>query len=193
MCKVIGLTGPTGAGKSSVSSYLRDNGYHVVDCDVFAKQVMDSDPECLQKLQQAFGDCFDNSKLNRKKLGKLVFSDKLALKTLNDIVNPLIIKALQKYVKSCGEEVVVFDGATLIECGAVSMCSAMIGVLASRETRLDRIMARDGLSQQLADDRINSQPDDGFYHFNCTHVVYNDSELLAVCDQVINIIKEAIT
>lgn len=193
MCKVIGLTGPTGAGKSAVSAFLREKGCHVVDCDVFAKQVMDSDAECLKKLRHAFGDCFDDNKLNRKKLGKLVFSDKLALKTLNDIVNPLIIKALQQYAKDSGEEVVIFDGATLIECGAAPMCSALIGVLASKETRLQRIMARDGLSQQLALDRIGSQHDDDYYRSHCTHVVYNDSELFAVCDQVINIIKEAIT
>ena len=191
MCKVVGLTGPTGAGKSSVSNYLRDCGYEVLDCDVFAKQVMDADAECVEKLKEAFSDCFDDNKLNRKKLGKFVFSEKNALNLLNSIVNPLILKNLEKYIKQSDETIIVLDGATLIECGAASLCDCLIGVLASTNTRLSRIMLRDSLSETDAANRIKSQPNDDFYLWHCTHIVYNDSDLAVTCKQVSDIIKEA--
>jgi len=191
LCKVVGLTGPTGAGKSSVSSFLRNNGYLVLDCDTFAKQVMDSDEECINRLKRAFPDCFDDSKLNRKKLGKFVFSDKNGLKLLNSIVNPLILKNLKKYVDDHADQTVILDGATLIECGASEICDCLIGILASSDIRVRRIMERDSLDRTDAQNRIASQHDDEFYKNNCTHVLYNDSDLFTVCSRVLQIIKEA--
>lgn len=190
MSKIIGLTGQSGAGKSLISSLLKNDGYQVINCDLFAKEVIDHDLDCQNKLKAAFGGCFDDNRLNRKKLGKLVFSDKTALKKLDEIVNPLILKSLKQEILNTTHPVIILDGATLIQCGASLLCHKLIGIFADRETRILRIMARDSLDRQDAAARVDSQKSEQFYKAGCTNILYNQGEIAKTYQLVKNIIEE---
>lgn len=190
--KVVGITGPTGAGKTTIGNLIRQRGYTVIDCDKMAASVMDTDKELLQQLQQTFADCFDNSKLNRKKLSKLVFSSPTQLQKLNAIVNPAIMKKMQDIIGEQTGDILFFDGATLLQSGCSVLCRQMIAVLAQPQNRLQRICKRDGLSEQLAAARMNSQPKNEYYRDLCDYIIYTDISDESTREQLNTVLKEVL-
>lgn len=175
---IVGLTGPTGAGKTTVSKLLTQNGYRIIDADLVAREVVLPGTPCLVEIKNVFGQQVVNEdgSLNRRALGAVVFSDKQKLKQLEGILFPAIIARIGEMLKKCeqeGETLVILDAPTLLESGADSLCDYVVVVMAPQSARLMRIIARDNLTFEQAMQRINAQQSDDFYLDSADYVVDN--------------------
>lgn len=174
---VLGLTGPTGAGKSTVAIAFVRLGWSIVDADKIARQVVETAPDCLSALAAEFGaDILENGRLNRKKLASKAFSTPEGGKRLNAITHPLIMEEIRRRIDECfqnGGDVVVLDAPLLFESKADEMCHRVLGVLAPEEARLARIMERDGISEEAARQRMQAQPQEAFYREKCHDILEN--------------------
>lgn len=165
---VIGLTGQTGAGKSTLAGVLAEQGIPVIDGDVAAREITVAGSLVLQELAVAFGQdilCEDGS-LNRRLLGSRAFATKANTKKLNAITHPAITANIEKKIKELqknGARAVVIDAAVLLESGLAERCDIIAVVTAPIDIRLERIMRRDGLSEAEAMKRIKAQPTDNYY------------------------------
>lgn len=170
--RVIGITGGSGCGKSYICEGLAKPGITVIDCDKIARQVVEPGKPCLLELAEFFGnEILEGGALNRKKLAELAFSCPDKLSMLNQITHKYILECIYNRIEKENAGIVLVDGAVLIESGV--KCHKMIGVLADREERIKRIMARDGLTREEAERRIDAQKPDSFYKENCDFVIYN--------------------
>lgn len=179
MAEVIGLTGQTGAGKSTVRKLLKAKGAAVIDADFVAHEVADNNLSCLTDIVEHFS-CMvldEKGKLNRRALGRIVFSDRKKLALLNKIMFPYIVSAIKGQVtayEQAGAQIIVIDGATLIESGCAKMCSVLVSVTADEETRLTRIIHRDGISKRDAVRRVSAQNPEEFYIKASDYVIKNN-------------------
>lgn len=185
--KIIGLTGGSGAGKSEIARLFAAKGAGTVDADAVYHRLLASDPHLLAALAEAFGDNILDAEprvLNRAKLAKLVFEDAQKLARLNHITLPFIRAAsLAEIGRLSDRPLVLYDAPTLYQAGADDLCDAVIGVLADRKVRRNRIMHRDGLTAQAAEARIAAQPADAFYREKCDFILENNGDLaLAACE-----------
>lgn len=173
---VIGLTGQTGAGKTTVSEEFARAGFAVVNADEVAHSVMEIGSRCLKAVAQEFGlhILSEDSSLDRRALGDIVFSDRDKLKRLSDITNPYILETIGKKIQQSGAPFLLLDAPTLFESGADRLCDRVLCLLADREVRRERIMRRDGLTPERADKRIDSQHDDEYYISRSNYVLYNN-------------------
>ena len=183
---VIGVTGPTGAGKSTVCDILRNwTGVSVIDCDRVARQVTEKGTLCLLDIAVEFSPSVISADgtLNRKKLGQLVFSDPEKLTRLNAIIFPYILERLREEIADAekrGAKAIFLDAPTLFESGADALCEKILAVTSAPEKRLTRIMQRDSLSPQGAADRLASQPDADFYLARADYQIQNDDDTAAL-------------
>ena len=205
MAEVIGLTGQTGAGKSTVRELFKVKGAAVIDADAVSHDIVDNDLSCLTDIVEHFS-CIvlnDKGKLNRKALGRIVFSDPKKLAVLNKIMFPYIVSAIKGKVTAyehAGAQMIVIDGATLIESGCSKMCSVLISVTAEEETRLTRIIHRDGITKRDAVHRVSAQHPEEFYIEASDYVIKNNGtpgdlerEAERVLDEIEGKAKSALT
>lgn len=161
MSRIIGLTGGMGCGKSTVSDYLRQLQYPIVDADRVARLVVAPHTQGLAQLINAFGDGIlqPNGALNRQKLGQRVFGDAKELASLNKITHPLILAEINRQLEALQEAPIVFlDIPLLLEGENYQTLVDEIWVVAiSEEMQIQRIMARDGLSPREIRSRLKAQ------------------------------------
>lgn len=176
MSFVVGLTGPTGAGKSSVTAVAENLGFKIVDCDKLSRVAVEKGSEGLLAVVAAFGDevLNDDKTLNRAVLAQKAFSTPENTELLNKTLLPYIM-TLVKAELDC--DLVLIDAPTLFESGADSLCNEVIAVISDEKTRLDRIMARDNIDEEAALLRIKAGKPDEFYIEKTNNIVYNDCEL----------------
>ena len=171
---VLGITGPTGAGKTTALEVLAEMGFEIVDCDALYYELLRTDGKLRSDLREAFGEVFfPDGSLDRKKLAKQVFSDQKELAKLNGIVFPAVSAAVEQKIKKCSQKGLAIDAINLIESGMGKLCAATVGVIAPPEIRLKRIMRRDGLSEEQAAARIHAQKPEQWYRENCTFLLDN--------------------
>ena len=154
----IGITGSIACGKSTVSNYLREKGYIIIDADKLGHIALTSD-EVKEKLKKSFGYIIlENNEISREKLGKLVFGNNENLKVLNSIVHPYIRKIiLQLQEKHRDERLVFLDIALLFEAGFEDLVEKIIVVHVDEKIQFARLMSRNALSKEQAMFRIESQ------------------------------------
>ena len=170
---IVGLTGGTGAGKTSALAALEDLGGTVLDCDAVYHQMLRTDPALRGAITAAFGPVFcPDGSLDRQKLGTLVFSDHAALDRLNAIVYEYLPPELLR--RAQGHTLVGLDAISLMESGLGKLCACTVAVLAPAEDRVRRIMARDGISEDYARLRISAQQPDVFYRERCSQILENN-------------------
>ena len=189
MSIIIGLTGPTGAGKSSVAAICKELGIKHIDCDIIARKATEKGKEGLAAVVKAFGEDILNADgtLNRKALAQKAFKDKESTELLNNTLLPIIHKMVLKEI-DC--ERVLLDAPTLFESGVNEICDKTIAVLADKEIRLNRILARDNITTEQALLRINAGKPDDFYKEKCDFVIYNNSDENTFKDSFSNLLKE---
>lgn len=177
MKKLVGLTGKTGAGKSTVSAYLKEKGAYIIDGDVVARKVLVNNDGLLNKLKKEFGDGVLNldGTLNRRALAKVAFSTPENTELLNSIMHPAINNLIFEEAEKAflDYDVVIVDAAAIIESGFTQKSDYLIVVHAPLDARKKRIMKRDNISEEDADVRINGQKDDEFYLERADFVVKN--------------------
>lgn len=175
---VVGLTGQTGAGKSTVAACLREKGFPVIDGDSIAREVTETDSPVLQALAEEFGADIrnDDGSLNRALLASRAFANRENTDRLNRITHPAItgkVRDLIGEAEQAGAPAVIIDAAALLESDAVELCRIIAVVTAPEDIRLKRIMERDGLSRETALKRINAQHSEEYYHNKADIIVYN--------------------
>lgn len=182
---VIGLTGQTGAGKSTVSRVFADNGFAVINADSIARIVVEKGSKCLDEISDFFGSAILNPDrtLNRKALAKIVFTDKSKLDSLNTIIYPYITGEILRQIRNHsvnGEKLILLDAPTLFESRADDFCEIIISVVASPEIREKRIIERDGLTRQQAVERMSSQLDAEFFMAHSDYIIENNDSMETV-------------
>lgn len=178
--KILGLTGGSGTGKSTVSALLQERGAGAVDADAVYRALCASCHPMLEALESAFGEAVltADGSLNRPVLAAIVFADPKQLLCLNKITTPYIREASVTAIAALADHpLVLYDAPTLFETGSDTFCESVIGVLADTETRVRRVMARDHLTESAARARIAAQPDDDFYRQNCHFLIENNGGL----------------
>ena len=173
---IFGITGPTGAGKSTVSDIFRRLGVYVADADIAARAVMKKGEKCLQDIYSAFGkDVFtDEMELNRAALAKIVFNDTAKLRLLNEISHKYIKQYIECEINESHAEFVAIDGAVIIGSPVMDMCRLLVVVSADEDTRIKRIIERDKINYESASQRINSQMQGSEYEHFADFVIKNN-------------------
>lgn len=192
----IGITGTIGSGKSTVSSFLKENGFDVVDADIISREISDKYKEVNEKIKYTFGeDCFENEKLNRKRLGAIVFNDDKKRKQLEEITIPYIIKEIEmkiEILRSAGKKIVFIDAPTLIEHGLHKSMDYNILITLDEEIRISRVMKRDKISRGEVLKRIKAQMSEEEKAKHVDFVVENDGEIEETYHKIISILKDGV-
>lgn len=179
---VVGLTGQTGAGKSTVSTAFAENGFAVINADAIARLVMDKGTKCLAEVQDVFGNSVirEDGALNRKALAAIVFSDKKRLEMLNSITYPYITREILRQIRNLslnGDKLILLDAPTLFESRADDFCDLVISVVSDAEIRERRIIERDNLTSAEAQRRMSSQLDEEFFKKHSDFIINNNQSL----------------
>ncbi len=193
---VIGLTGPIGAGKSSVSALLQAMGMHCIDADVVSRQVVMPGSDCLKELTQAFGEgILDDGALNRKKLAAVAFSNQTNQRKLGQITHPYITREIVRQIEALPESATVVVEATLLFGSPIEpLCGATVAVVADDTVRLGRILKRDHTDRESALARMRAQPSCEEYQKRATFTVVNNGgydELKRQSERLYHMLKEA--
>ena len=178
--RIIGLTGPTGAGKSEAAQALAEHGCIVVDADAAAR-LATAEPGCQQELMQAFGADIrrDDGTIDRKLLARRAFASPEATERLNAITHPHILERMRIEAQRAlaqGARAVVLDAPLLLECRLDRECDAILVVTAPPEVRLRRICARDELSETDGRQRMHIQHADEYYTSHADRVFENNGD-----------------
>lgn len=197
--KIIGITGATGSGKSTLTEYLVQKNFFVIDADKIARQIVQKGSICLQCITAVFGRdiLYADGTLNRKVLARKAFSEKSETEKLNRITHPFIIAETLQRIDNIRQQntssVIILDAPLLFESKMDILCDYTISVLCNKDIRLQRIMKRDNLSQNEALLRMNAQPEDIFYRSRSDFIIDGSkplSEIYADTDSIIRTITE---
>lgn len=192
---VLGLTGQTGAGKSTVCDMMRrEPGVCIVDADRIAREVVSSGTDCLAEIVLQFSITVlnEDGTLNRKRLAAEVFHDREKLKMLNKITFPHIVAAMKQRIEQAqkeGASVIVLDAPALFESRSDKLCDKVLAVIADAGVRRQRIMTRDKLTEEEALARMNSQHGDEFYTSRADYVIRNEGDPAALRLQVAELLN----
>ncbi|WP_338645191.1 dephospho-CoA kinase [Flavobacterium sp. KS-LB2] len=158
MTKIIGLTGGIGSGKTTIANYFKSFGIPVYIADDEARKIMQS-AQILEAIKKVFGETiFENDKLNREELAKIVFNNPKKLEKLNKIVHPAVKKHFEHWLlQHTAAPYVIYEAAILFESGSYKNCDLVITVTAPVESRIQRVVERDKTTRELVLKRINAQ------------------------------------
>lgn len=191
----VGLTGQSGAGKTTVSEVFKNHGFSVINCDTAAREAVLPETECTKELEEKFPQLFIGGKLDRKKAASLLFSDRALLDSYNSVIFPHIITLINSKIKieeENGARYILLDAPTLFEAGIDKKCDCVVSCIADRSIRINRIMNRDSLTYELAEKRLASQKSEKFFIENSDYIIENSGEInkaISSAEAVINKIK----
>ncbi len=182
--KIIGLTGPSGAGKGCCNEFFRKHGIPCLDTDQIYHNLLIPPSPCTNELVENFGETILNpdGTVNRSQLAFIVFGEKsgTAVKKLNQITHKYVLKETLSLIEQCRAQkapTVVIDAPLLFEASFDRFCDFCIAILAKKEIRLHRITERDHITEEKAMARIEAQPEDAFYFNRAKYTVYNNNGL----------------
>ena len=178
--KIIGVTGPTGSGKTLLTEYFASLNITTINADELYHSMLVPPSLCLDAIREKFGDevFLESGELSREKLGKIVFNDKEKLDLLNKTVLAIVLDEIRRQItilEKNGTAFLIIDAPTLSESGFHRECDTVISVIAPKDERIRRISLRDDISMERATERVRAQKNDSFYTENSHEVIYNDS------------------
>lgn len=184
---VIGLTGQTGAGKSTVSKVFVQNGFRLIDADAISRHVVARGSHCLADLQECFTDAIltPDGELDRKVMASIAFSDHRKLEMLNTIMYPYIVGEILRMIHRFSQQnhkLILLDAPMLFESRADDFCDLIISVVAKPELRMQRIMERDHISEKAAQQRMEMQLTEEFFRLHSDTVLENNSSFSELWD-----------
>ena len=187
---ILGLTGQTGSGKSTLHNVAREKGFYVIDCDKVAHSVMERSVEVRKALCSVFSnDILNGDKIDRKKLAKAAFKDKESTELLNKTVLTFIVAEIKEIIEKAESEYILLDAPTLYESGTDGICNKVVALLADEEIRKARIIKRDNLSEEAALMRLSAAKSDEFYISRADKVIYNNGSISEYSAQFIEILN----
>ena len=170
---ILGITGGTGCGKTTLLQLIRQRGGLVLDCDEIYHQLLISDRALLEALHQRFPQAFSDGSFDRKKLGSIVFADARALEDLNTITHSAVRQEVERRLEDA-PPLAAIDAIGLFESGLNRLCDLTVAVTAPEEARVQRLMQRDSISPEYARSRIAAQPSARWFAERCDAVLENN-------------------
>lgn len=191
MQNIIGLTGMSGSGKSTVCGVFRERGFSVVDCDVIARKTAEY-PAFLNEISERFSDKMLNpdGSLNRPGVARLIYHDENAKEKYQRIIFPYIIYNVIREIKN-SDRAVLLDAPTLFESKLDMICSKIVSVCADKSICAGRIAVRDNITLEQAQSRISAQHNAEFFYENSDYCITNDGaveELGGKAEKIIDMI-----
>ncbi len=176
--KLIGLTGQSGAGKSTAAELFEENGMTVINADALVAEIYESSPACLKSVAASFGADIINpdGTLNRQLLARRAFESKDNTALLGAIVHPFVIAETLKILKTLSGTV-VFDAPQLFESNMDAVCDVIVSVTADEGVRAGRIIERDGLTREQARERISAQHSEEFFRSHSDYILENNGNI----------------
>lgn len=178
--KIVGITGLIASGKSTLSSYLKSQGYKIVDADAISRDITKKDRIGYAKVIEEFGRDIlsSNGEIDRAKLSNIVFNDKNALKKLNDTLHPLIFQEIDRQLDLYKDEKILFlDAPLLFETKLDKKCDEIILVVCDEDVQISRIQKRDNKDYDSAKKIIDSQIAKEFKIEKSDYIIDNNCEI----------------
>ena len=186
---ILGITGGTGCGKTTLLRCIAQADGVILDCDEIYHDLLRTDPELLRAIEERFPGTVKNGMLLRKVLGKRVFSDEKALADLNRITHSAVKAEVLRRLES-HPTLAAIDAIALFEGGLAPLCNVTVAVTAPAEDRVRRLMSRDGISEEYARKRIAAQHDLCWFRERCDWVLDNDSTLEAFQEKCLAFLRQ---
>lgn len=194
---IIGITGPSGAGKTSICEMFKENGFYIINADKVYASIIVEGKECYKKIVDFFGERIldKNNNIDRKKLSRIVFNNKKKLEMLNSIAHKYVVIEIEKQIKLIYNENnrIILDVPLLFESGCDKLCFKTVAVVCEQKIMVKRIMKRDNLDLVDATLRVRNQKNNEFYIKKTDYVINNNSlDIDMLKSNVINIIKDIV-
>ena len=173
---IIGITGGTGCGKTTLLNLIAARGGLILDCDAIYHELLISDKAMLEAIENRFPGVIENGALNRKKLGAIVFADENALLDLNRITHAAVKTEVLRRLEDA-PKLAAIDAIGLFEGNLAPLCDVTVAVTAPEEARVKRLMLRDGISEDYARSRIRAQHREDWFRERCDYVLSNNGTL----------------
>lgn len=170
---IIGITGGSGCGKTTALMAVSDLGGLVLDCDEIYHQLLETSPALLDAISRRFSGVVNEGRLDRKALGNMVFHDPEALLDLNRIAHGAVREEVQKRLSSWDGPLAAIDAIALFEGGLSGLCQKTVAISAPLESRVCRLIAREGISRDYALARIGAQKPDSYFRSLCDDTLEN--------------------
>lgn len=187
---IIGITGGIATGKSTVSHYLKQLGYQVIDADQISFEALTKDPKCIQNVLTKF-ECQDqNGNIDRKKLGEIIFNDKIKQQQLEDIVHPYVIENIKKQIQRSNQPLIFLDIPLLYEAKLEYLCDYIVVVYINEQLQKQRLKKRNHLTLQEVEARINSQMSIETKKQLANYIINNEGDLNSLYHQIEEFLKK---
>ena len=170
---ILGITGGTGCGKTTLLNCIAERGGLILDCDAIYHDLLRTDPALLSAIEARFPGTVENGALQRKKLGNLVFSDEKALEDLNAITHGAVKAEVLRRLSE-KPRLAAIDAIALFEGGLATLCDITVAVTAPEEARIQRLMVRDGIGRDYAKRRIAAQKSAEWFRERCDYCLENN-------------------
>jgi len=186
---LLGITGGSGSGTTTVGELLTKYGFFFINADNVYHNLLENDQPLKERIFSAFcGVRTSDGSVDRRALAKLVFLDTDKLKLLNSITHGAVIKQIKAMMPASGP--VAVEAVALYESGMAEECDFVLGVTCDPKVRVERIMSRDGISEEEAYTRINAQHGDDFYVLNCNSVIDNSGSPERLGKKIGSLVRE---
>lgn len=181
---LVGITGPSGAGKGLAVQTFAAHGFCVIDADKVAREVVMPGEPALTRLAEAFGGDIvqADGTLDRRLLAKRAFASRENTDRMNGIMLAEIVRRMLDRAEECRSrgENCLFDAPLLFEAGLEKHCDCCVAVMAPLEVRIGRLAARDGITEEEIRSRIKMQHEDEYYTSRCQYIIMNDRDQTAL-------------
>ena len=186
---IIGITGGTGCGKTTLLKAIEEQGGLVLDCDAIYHELLKTDEDLLSAIECRFPGVVEDGILQRKKLGALVFSDPEALADLNAITHGAVRAEVRRRLAQ-GPKLAAIDAIALFEGELAPLCHVTVAVTAPFRDRVERLRKRDGISEEYAKNRIAAQHDEVWFRQRCDHILENSGTQIQFHNKCLAFLQE---
>ena len=181
---IIGITGGTGCGKTTLLQAIENAGGLVLDCDAIYHELLKTDVSLLAAIESRFPGTVENGVLQRKKLGAIVFADEQALLDLNAITHSAVKKEVERNLAKM-PSLAAIDAIALFEGGLAELCDVTVAVTAPADIRVQRLMQRDNITEEYARSRIAAQHEEAWFREKCDCILENNGTRMQFSDKCI--------